>query len=298
MNLRDKKQTLQLRANVMAAVRAFFRERSYFEVETPIRVRTPAMEDHIDAEPSGSHWLRTSPELHMKRMVCAGYEKIFQIGPCFREGERGEKHLPEYTMLEWYCSGADYMDLVSQTQGLLAAVAEAAAGTEFGGVDLTAEPLIISVEEAFQKWAGWNPVTAFDTDRFDIDLVEKVEPELAKSKVPVIFKDFPAERAALARVNKENPLIAERWEMYVGGVEIANAYSELTHAEEQRQRFETCAESRRQRGQTVYPLDEAFLTDMEKGMPACAGIALGMDRLIMQISGMNSIAEVVAFSDG
>lgn len=279
----------------MSATRAFFEARDYLEVQTPVRVRTPALEDHIDAEPSGDHWLRTSPELHMKRMVCAGYQKIYQIGPCFRQGERGRRHLPEYTMLEWYWTGAESGDLIAETCGLLSRLAEVAGGRVFGGVDLCGPPEILRVQDAFRRWAGWDPLAAFDADRFDLDLVEKVEPEIAKIPVPVIFCDFPAERAALSRLHPEDVRVAERWEMYLGGVEIANAYTELTDAAEQRTRFERCREGRQSRGQALYPLDEAFLAALERGMPACAGIALGMDRLLMRLAGADEIADVVAF---
>ena len=294
-DLVSKIPALQLRARVMAATRAFFVARDYLEVQTPVRVRTPAMEDHIDAEASGDHWLRTSPELHMKRMVCAGYEKIFQIGPCFRQGERGNRHLPEYTMLEWYWTGADRDDLIHETCALLRSVAAIAGGRRFAGVDLCGEPEILKVQEAFLQWAGWDPLADFDADRFDVDLVDKVEPEIAKITVPVIFKDFPAQRAALARLHPQDPRMAERWEMYLGGVEVANAYTELTDAAEQRRRFEICGQGRKSRGQQCYPLDEAFLSAMQNGMPPCAGIALGMDRLLMRLIGTDQIRDVVAF---
>jgi lysyl-tRNA synthetase class 2 len=279
----------------MATVRAFFVERGYLEIETPIRVQTPAMEDHIDAEASGDHWLRTSPELHMKRMVCAGYEKIFQIGPCFRQGERGDRHLPEYTMLEWYWVGVESDALIYETRDLLRRVACLLGETCFGGVDLMAEPKVMTVQEAFETWAGWDPIGYFDENRFDLDLVEKVEPKLAKFKEPVILKEFPAKRAALAQLHPSNPEIADRWEMYLGGIEIANAYTELTDVDEQRKRFAICARERASRGQEIYPLDEAFLESMEKGMPACSGIALGFDRLMMRLIGTDEISDVVAF---
>lgn len=298
MNLSSKAPALQLRAHVMAEVRAFFVERDYLEVETPIRVKTPAMEDHIDAEASGNHWLRPSPELHMKRLVCAGYKKIFQIGPCFRKGERGDRHLPEYTMLEWYWTGVESTALISETRDLLRRVASVTGETIFGGVDLMAEPKVITIREAFEKWAGWNPIGNFDENRFDLDLTEKVEPELAKFKESVILNEFPVERAALARSTPTNPATADRWEMYLGGIEIANAYTELTAADEQRKRFQTCAQERESRGQDVYPLDEPFLEAMEKGMPACAGIALGVDRLLMRLIDSDKISDVVAFPEG
>lgn len=293
--LRAKRARLELRGRILSATRSFFGERGYLEVETPVRVKTPALEDHIDAEPAGGQWLRTSPELHMKRMVCAGYEKIYQIGPCFRRGERGSRHLPEYTMLEWYRTGIDATDLIEETHGLLATVAAEAGGGVFGGVNFSEPPRVLTLSEAFREWAGWDPAEAFDADRFDVDLVEKVEPRLAEISVPVVLKDFPAARSALARLRPENPRLADRWELYLGGVETANAYTELTDADEQRRRFETCSIGRKERGQEAYPLDEAFLGALEEGMPVCAGIALGVDRLVMRLGGAERIDEVVAF---
>lgn len=295
MSLAARKGALELRARILRAMRAFFDGRGYVEVETPVRVETPALEDHIDAEGSGDHWLRTSPELHMKRMVCAGFERIYQVGPCFRRGERGARHRPEYTMLEWYRTGADCRALEAETHELLRAVCVAAGRTEFGGVDLSAEPVRWTVRDAFWLWAGWDPVAAFEEDRFDLDLVEKVEPRLAEFPVPVILTDFPAARSALARVSGGAEAVAERWELYVGGMELANAYSELTDAAEQRRRFEACARARAGRGQEVYPLDEAFLRALEGGMPACAGIALGVDRLMMVLAETDRIGDVRAF---
>lgn len=294
--LAAKHPALVLRSRVFSVIRTYFLTRAYVEVHTPVRVRVPALEDHIDAEASGRYWLRTSPELHMKRMVCAGYERIFQVGPCFRQGERGKRHLPEYTMLEWYCAGVGHEALIEETHGLLRAVCDALGQREFGGVDLSAPPVVHTVRDAFWLWAGWDPVAAFDEVRFDEDLVEKVEPVLAESPVPVVLVDFPAARAALARLDPRNPRVAQRWELYLGGVELANAYCELTDADEQRTRFEACARGRGERGQAVYPLDEPFLQAMGAGMPHCAGIALGVDRLMMRLLGTDDIADVVAFA--
>jgi lysyl-tRNA synthetase class 2 len=295
MSLSSRKPVLELRARILKTMRAFFDARGYMEVETPVRVAAPAMEEHIDAEVSGDHWLRTSPELHMKRMVSAGYPKIYQIGPCFRQGERGARHRPEYTMLEWYWTGADCRDLETETHELLKAVCEAAGRSEFLGVDLSAEPARHKVRDAFWLWAGWDPVEAFEEDRFDLDLVEKVEPALAESPVPVILTDFPAERAALARLSDSTPPVAERWELYLAGMELANAYTELTDAAEQRRRFEACARTRAGRNQAVYPLDGEFLAALERGMPSCAGIALGVDRLMMVLAETLDIGDVRAF---
>lgn len=292
-DLSSKRAVLELRAAVMRGIRAFFAKQGFLEVETPVRVTTPALEEHIEAEASGAKWLRTSPELHMKRMVAAGYEKIFQIGPCFRQGERGARHLPEYTMLEWYWTGKESADLIPQTIGLLREVAEAVGKPGTAGLDQV--PLEITVAEMFLTRAGWNPVEAFDAVRFDLDLVEKVEPWMAEQGRPVLLRDFPAERAALARLRPETPAVADRWELYLGGVELANAYTELTDPEEQRERFRQCATLRRKEGREDYPLDEPFLKALEVGLPPCAGIALGVDRLLMLLAEVEEISGVVAF---
>ena len=295
MSLAARKPTLELRARILKTMRAFFDARGYLEVETPVRVKTPAMEDHIDAESSGDHWLRTSPELHMKRMVSAGYDRIYQIGPCFRRGEYGARHRPEYTMLEWYRTGATYRDLETETSQLLQALCAQLGRTEFMGVDLSAVPVRYTVRDAFCLWAGWDPLEAFDPDRFDEDLTEKIEPRLAESPVPLILTDFPPQRAALSRLSQTPVPVAERWELYLAGMELANAYTELTDAGEQRERFKICAQARAKRGQEIYPLDEAFLNDLKKGMPPCAGIALGIDRLIMILAETEQIHQVRAF---
>jgi len=295
-DLSRKRPALELRSRVFAAVRGFFLERGYLEVETPVRVPAPALEEHIDAEPAGDHWLRTSPELHMKRLVCAGYERIFQIGPCFRQGERGLRHRPEYTMLEWYRAHADAGDLARETHELLAHICCCLGRREFSGIDLAAPPVFFTVRDAFWLWAGWDPTAEFDAGRFDLDLVEKVEPRLADPPVPVIFTDFPKERAALARLRPGYPPVAARWELYLAGMEIANAYHELTDPAEQRARFEACAAARAARGQDVYPLDEDFLAALARGMTDCAGIALGLDRLLMILAETEDISLVRAFA--
>jgi lysyl-tRNA synthetase class 2 len=215
-DLMTKREALELRAQVMRGIRAFFEERGYLEVETPVRVKTPALEEHIDAEPSGAYWLRTSPELHMKRLICAGVERIFQIGPCFRQGERGDRHHPEYTMLEWYHAGWTASELIGETLELLRSLAGLTGNPSVAGLDQ--EPVQRTVAELFMQQAGWNPVADFDADRFDLDLVEKVEPWISRQPAPVFLTDFPAERAALARLSPDDSRIAERWELYLGGM--------------------------------------------------------------------------------
>jgi lysyl-tRNA synthetase class 2 len=199
-------------------------------------------------------------------------------------------------MLEWYRAGAGYLDAIAETRELLAAVAQAVTGGTVlrrrgRNVDVAGEWTCLTVAEAFDRWAGWNPCLHYDADRFDLDLVEKIEPALPPDR-PAVLKDYPAPAAALARCRAGTPPVAERWELYVAGMELANAFSELTDAEEQRRRFEACAASRRRAGRDVYALDEAFLAALARGLPACSGVALGVDRLVMLVTGAEAILDV------
>lgn len=290
---------LKVRSQVLSAIRQFFLDRHFIEVETPVRLPSPALEPFIDAEPSGDWYLRTSPELHMKRLLVAGQERIFQIGPCFRKGELGPIHNPEYTMLEWYRAGGNYLDMLVDTKALIGHVTKTVLGRDwvtFKGrrLELVPEWSCRDVRDAFLEFAGWDPVTSFDQDRFDVDMVEKVEPALALGP-PAILKDFPIAMGALAKQKASNPKVAERWELYIGGMEIANAFSELTDAEEQRKRFEECAAGRTSRGSVAYPIDQPFLDALKVGLPQTGGIALGVDRLVMLICGAERIDQVRAF---
>jgi lysyl-tRNA synthetase class 2 len=187
-------------------------------------------------------------------------------------------------MLEWYRANADYMDILVETKALISAV-----WPDFSGVWSQ-----LTVSEAFLNYAGWDPAGHYDEDRFDLDLVEKVEPEIKKIGGAVVLIDYPIEAAALSRRKSDKPLVAERWELYIDGIEIANAYSELTDPVEQRLRFEECAEQRQALGKEVYPIDEAFIGALEK-MPPSGGIALGVDRLLMLIAGADSLDAVLPF---
>ncbi|MBN1557662.1 MAG: EF-P lysine aminoacylase GenX [Lentisphaerae bacterium] len=293
------RQVLEVRSRVLQAVRRFFAERGFIEAETPVRLAAPAPEEHIEAEPAGGAYLRTSPELYLKRLLAEGWPRVFEMGPCFRRGEAGRLHQPEYTMLEWYRAGADYLDVLADTKTLLAAAARAATGgtrVTYRGETIELLPVwdCLTVRDAFLQFAGWDPVAACDADRFDVDLVGKVEPALPRDR-PVVLKDYPAARAALARCRPGAPPVAERWELYAGGMELANAFSELTDAEEQRRRFEAANAARRARGAPAYPLDEAFLGALERGLPPCAGVALGIDRLVMLLSGCESVEDTRTF---
>ena len=284
-------EKLKVRDALMQSIRAFFHSEGFVEVETPIRMKTPCMELHIDAEPSGDRWLRTSPELYHKKLLAQGAQKIFEIGKCFRRGERGDRHHPEYTMLEWYRAGGDYNTMLADTQTLISNVWKRRCDAP---IAFPNPWKIFTVAEAYQQFAGWNPVDHFDADRFDFDMVEKIEPNLTKD-VPVILKDYPAECCALARLKPGNPKVAERWELYLGGIEIANAYSELTDPVEQRTRFEKWGAQRKALGKTVYPIDEEFIQCLEK-MPPSGGCALGIDRLLMAL-GAKALDDVLLFRD-
>lgn len=296
------RRVLDLRARLCDAIRRFFRDRGFLEVDTPVRLPANAPESQIDAVPAGTAWLRTSPELAMKRLLAAGQERIFQIGPCFRDGEHGRWHHPEFTLLEWYRANAGYVEILADTKALLAALAR-----EFrGGPDFTwqGRPLSFAqelwekqtVSQAFIEHAGWDPAATFDPDRFDLDLVTLVEPALPADR-PVVLIDYPAPLAALARRKPDDPARAERWELYLGGVEIANAYSELTDPAEQRARFEEANAHRRKRGVPPYPLDEAFLAVLDR-LPPSGGIALGVDRLLMILADADSLDAVLPFRHG
>ncbi len=300
--LAAKRPALHLRARLLASIRSYFSAHDFLEVETPVRLRTPALELHIDAEPAGSAWLRTSPELHMKRLLAAGYPRLFQMGPCFRQGEFGRLHHPEYTMLEWYRAGADNRDILADAQAMIRQAARDVLGGEVipaatGPINVGGEWAVLTVSEAFTRFAGWDPVVSYDEDRFEMDLMRLVEPALPRDR-PCVLTGYPAAAAALARLDPADPRVAERWELYAGGVELANAYTELTDAAEQEKRFEECAEARRKLGKVVYPLDEGFLQALRAGMPPCGGVALGVDRLAMLLAGKDSLEAVTAFRPG
>jgi len=299
--LADKVRILTLRQTLLRTVRSFFVSRGFLEVETPIRIPTPALEDYIDAEPSGNWFLRTSPELHMKRLLAAGYERIFQIGPCFRQAERGKQHHPEFCMLEWYRLQADYEDVLADTIDLLRlAVREITGNThcQFKGqtINLGGEWEQLTVQEAFEQYAGVDLRQTIEAGRFEQVLVERVEPHLGRGR-PTILRDYPLACGGFAQPLCNQPNLLARWEIYIEGLELGNACSELTDRKQQQQRFAATAELRRREGRPVYPLDEPFLDVLGSGMPPAAGVALGVDRLIMVLADVDTIADVMPFSD-
>jgi lysyl-tRNA synthetase class 2 len=292
------KAQLRLRADVLRALRAFFHRQGYLEVETPVRIPAPAPETHIDAQPSGSWYLHTSPELCMKQLLAAGYGRIYQICHCFREAERGRRHLPEMTLLEWYTARADYTHMMAQCEALLVSVTqELGIGLHltYQGktVDLSPPWQRLTVARAFERFAPLSMAQALRSDRFDEIMGIEIEPRLGWEQ-PVILYDYPAARGALARRKKDRPDLAERFELYIAGIELCNAFSELTDPQEQRQRFWADGRARRQRGKPTYPLPEPFLGAMQR-MPEATGNALGVDRLMMLLADRPCIDDVVAF---
>ena len=275
---------LEIRARVLRQIRAFFDARGFVEVETPVRIPAPAPEPHIDCPASGDWYLRASPELQMKKLLASGMERIWQMGPCFREGERGSRHNPEFTMLEWYRANADYLDILKDMEELVAGVLAEVPGSGFQVPDSGFRRL--TVREAYRRFAGWDPFVDWDQDRFDFDMATKVEPGLPKE--PTFLIDYPPPAASLSKLRGD---VAERWELYVCGMELANAFTELTDAEEQRRRFEAAREERRGIGEADYPLDEEFLRLLQF-MPPSGGVALGVDRLVMLAAGVKSIDEI------
>ena len=297
---------LEKRAKIVAQIRAFFDSRGFVEVETPVRIAAPAPEPNIDCPEvsppracGGSvTYLRASPELQMKKLLAAGMDRIYQIGPCFRDGERGSRHNPEFTMIEWYRKDATYLDILQDTKLLYKTLFSQAQNFISGGVrPLESEKLseinvdfkLITVREAYLGCAGWDPWVEWNQDRFDFDMATKIEPML-KSFGPVFLMDYPPQAASLAKIRGD---VAERWEFYVNGMELANCFTELCDPNEQRQRFSAAKEERRRLEEADYPIDEEFIATLGE-VRSAAGVALGVDRLVMTLLGVDDIASVRA----
>jgi len=294
-----RRANLHLRARIIQAVREFFVSRGFLEVETPHRIPGNAPEEHIEPARAGAGYLHTSPELCMKRLLCRGYGNIFQICRCWRDNERGRRHVPEFTMLEWYRCDSDYSDIMRDCQELLEQVVRTACGgttlsyqgreIRFG--DSTRR---ITVREAFERFGGTTMEAALADGTFDEIMVTAIEPGLAQD-TPVFLVDYPAEMAALARLKPGDPSVGERFELYAGGLELANGFSELNDPREQRTRFLEANARRSRAGLPPLPLPEPFLADLSN-MPPAAGIALGIDRLVMLCADAERIDDVIAFT--
>lgn len=290
---------LRCRARILSAIRAYFSANGYLEVETPVRIPAPAPEAHIDAVPAGGWFLQTSPELCMKRLLAAGYERIFQICKCFRGEERGRRHLTEFTLLEWYRAGSDYFQMMDETEALIRFVAECAGkGTRlfYRGreIDLKGPWDRMPVADAFDRYAAADMATALETGRFDEAIALEIEPHLGFQR-PLFLYDYPEASGALARLKPDDPTVAERFELFIAGLELCNAFSELTDPSVQRRRFEKEEALRRRAGGAPYPSPEPFLAALAH-MPPASGNALGVDRLAMLLTDAGAIDEVVAFT--
>ncbi len=267
-------------------------------METPVRLPTVIPEAHMGFYRSGEWFLQTSPEICMKRLVACGHNKIFQICRCFRKGERGALHLPEFTMLEWYACGETYHDMMTTCTDLLRYVAAKVDGRERfvfqgGQIDLSGPWDRIKVAACFENHARISLEKALETGRFDDIMGFDIEPRLGM-EIPVFLYDYPARLSPLAKRKPDRPDTAERFELYIAGLELANGFSELADPEEQRERLAEQLDQRREMGRQGLPVPEKFLADLA-AMPETAGTALGIDRLVMLVCDLASIDRAVAF---
>jgi lysyl-tRNA synthetase class 2 len=300
--------TLARRHELLRALRGFFDSSGFTEVETPSMVRSPGLDLYIEAfEVVGlreRRWLQASPEYHMKRLLAAGMRRIYQVCKTFRREEQGALHQPEFTMVEWYRADAGMSEMMRDTEALVAHVARAILGTTripgVGGdaaeIDVAPPWERLTVRAAFERYASRAyDVLISDEESFYRTLIDEVEPRLGVQR-PTLLTHYPVSMAALARVCPDDPEVAERFEAYIGGVELCNGFGELVDPDEQRARLRADADRRASLGKPAYPIDERFLGALQHGIPPSGGNALGVDRLLMLLLGARDIAEVVAFS--
>jgi len=288
-------QVLRLRAKAMEAIRHFFSARDFLEVDTPAIVPSPGLDVHLSAfevrnangAPAG--WLATSPEYQMKRLLSAGAERIFQLCRSYRADEHGLHHEREFTMLEWYRAHAGSDDVIRDTESLVAHVATALESADASAMSSPWDR--ITVDEAFDQHAG-EVIDPANEDLFFRTWAERVQPQLGAER-PVVVTEWPASMASLAKLNENGT--ADRFEAFFRGIELCNGFGELTDAGEQRRRFERDRAERRKADLPVYPIDERFVEALELGMPASSGNALGVDRLLMLLTGASSIQSVMPF---
>lgn len=304
-------ETLRERALLLRRIRTFFEAREVLEVETPVLSRGATVDPQIDSFAThGGRWLQTSPEFAMKRLLAAGSGPIWQLARVFRIDESGRHHNPEFSLLEWYRPGWDHHRLIDECDALLRALGASAQACER-----------LSYREAFRRHAGVDAlIDGLDRLRFalppslaeidlpggddvaqrdfvlDLLMSHVVGPNLGVER-PLVLYDFPASQAALARIRHDDPPVAERFEIFWRGIELANGFHELTDAGEQRRRFEADKARRTSEARAVPPYDAHLIAAMEHGLPDCAGVAIGIDRLLMLMLGMPTIADVLAFDD-
>jgi lysyl-tRNA synthetase class 2 len=325
----DRRPFLAARNAITKAIRAWFDEQGFIEVETGILQISPGNETHLHAprtelrDSAGAavtRYLRTSPEFAAKKLLAAGEAKIFEFARVFRDRERGNLHLPEFTMLEWYRASEPYEAVMADSIVVIAHAAQATGIGQFSfrgkTADPFAEPELLTVAAAFERFAGIDLLATINdgagdraalaeaangkvrisdddtwSDIFSKVLVEHIEPNLGQGQLTVLF-EYPAPEAALARTKPSDPRVAERFEIYACGVELANGFGELTDAAEQRRRFLEAMDEKQRRYGERYPLDEDFLAAVAQ-MPQASGTALGFDRLVMLASGATRIDQVV-----
>ncbi len=309
---------LRLRARLNAAMRGFFDERGVIEVETPVLSRAGNTDPNIASfslEFSGrtdgaprTRWLRTSPEYPLKRLLAAGFSDCYELGRVFRDGEAGRRHNPEFTMIEWYRLGWDHRQLILETAALV--------NTALALVGRKAELKQVSYHALYREQLGIDPATASDEelraamgevvidpsgltrdDWLDLLMTHRLQPVFPEDQLLALY-DFPASQCALARIREDGVggvPVAERFELYLGPLEIANGYHELADAAEQGARFDRDLQRRAERRDVQPPRDENMLAALSAGFPACAGVALGVDRLMMAMLGTARITDVLAF---
>ena len=311
---------LPARGQIVRGIREFFHQRGYLEVETPCLIRIPSMEPHIDpfavVDDDGYQYLRTSPEYALKKLLSEGLRNLFTLGPCFRNEPHSRLHHPEFTMLEWYASNRNLFELMDEAEDLIRALWE-----ELDEPSITRNEYVIPLDQAFSRMSvseawiatlGFCPIEAntyqalasvarahnlrFSSDHECYDtlfhqlFLNYVEPELGQT-TPTFVWGWPASQAALARLSPDDPRIALRFELYAGGLELANAFDELTDPHEQKRRFKAEQSQRASDGKPVFPMDEELLDGLSE-IPPTSGIALGVDRLVMLLLNAKSISEV------
>lgn len=308
-------QALQQRARILQSIRAFFAQRNVLEVETPIlsnaAITDPQLESMHTRFAGRDYYLHTSPEFYMKRLLASGSGDIYQVARVFRADEVGRYHNPEFSLLEWYRLGLDHQALMDEMQQLISELF-----AQFGDRPLSFSRL--SYREAFVNQLAIDPLQASaeelaacasaqqietpagmamdDKDMWlDWLMVAAVAPGFDQQGMTFIY-DYPASQAALARLSGDDPRVAHRFELFYGELELANGFYELLDADEQLARFHKENELRKQRGQTIMPIDMQLIAALQSGLPDCAGVAMGLDRLLMVLTGASSISEVIGFT--
>ena len=305
---------LKQRAEILQKIRLFFTDKSVLEVDTPALSQATVTDQHLHSfstqfqSPLASNtqtlYLQTSPEFAMKRLLCAGSGAIYQICKAFRNEESGRFHNPEFTMLEWYRPGFNHLELMSEIDELMQLLLGCAQAKRLTYQDafiqyLGCDPLIASLADlkALACGYGHQDLAMQETDRDTLLMLlfsQHVEPYIGQQE-PCFVLDYPASQAALAKISPTNPLVAERFELYFRGIELANGFHELTDANEQHRRFTLDNDKRKKAGVNAMPIDHNLVAALEHGLPQCAGVAMGIDRLIMLVLDNKSIDQVIAF---